>query len=723
MSPEQARGLAVDPRSDVWAFGCVLYEMMAGRRAFDGRTASDVLAAVLRDDVDWKALPPDTPREVGRLLRRCLRKEPRDRLQNAGDARIELTEAAMEEPALPPARPHRPLRILILLGVAGLGAAAVALLPALRVSRGPGPGPAPRVTRLSLELPGSLTLVEDFASPFAFAPDGSALALAAQDGPGPAEIYERPLDGLELRRIPGTAGARQPVFAPDGLWLAFFADRKLKRVPRGGGPVEALAEIGGNPRGAGFGEDGSIVVAPHQASGLLRIDARGGPLRPLTRLDEAQGEASHRWPQVLPGGRHVLFTVAVEDGSYDDARAEIVTLATGERKRLLEGGAHARYVPSGHLAFVRAGRLLAVPFDLERLSTRGSPEVVVEGVRYDPQNGGSHFAVSGTAALAYTPGRPTTSEHSLSVVDGSGRISRVGETPRPYREPILSPDGRRAAVVIGDAASSDLWLVDVASGTHSRLTFGLHPRRPTWTRDGEGITVGVPQARGWKLMTVSRDGGGAPVVLVETPHRAYPNAWSPDGRTLVYQERRPGTGWDLLALEVGRDGAVAAPRPLVATPFEETNGSLSADGRFLAYESDELDSVFEIYVRPVRGEGPKVRASAMGARWPRFGSPGRLYYWQSPRGGVRRVSYRIDGDRFVVEGVEPVWSGVEGGEAAFAQRVVVLAGYAGYDVEHAHERFLVLEGDLAAGEPPYRRPAIVLDWGDELRRLGGPRRP
>jgi serine/threonine-protein kinase len=712
MSPEQARGLPVDPRSDLWAFGCLLYEMLTGRHAFPGTNASDVLAAVLRDEPDWSALPADTPRGVRRLLRRCLRKDPRDRLQDAGDARIELTEAAMEEPPLPPPASGGLSRAVLI--AAGLTAATLVLLFVVWSRLGAGRREGLGVTRLSLDLPTGLKLAEEFPSPFAFAPDGAALALVAREGET-AEIYERVLSGLELRRIAGTAGGSQPTFAPDGRSLAFFADRKLKRVSRVGGAVEVVAEIGGNPRGASWGEDGTIVVAPHQTSGLFRVPATGGTLQPLTRLDESADEASHRWPQVLPGGTHVLYTVAREDGTYDEARTEVVSLATGERKRILEGGAHARYVPSGHLVFVHAGRLLAVPFEAARREVRGTPQVVVEGVRYDPQNGGSHIAVSGTGGLVYAPGVPTSSEHPLSFVDRAFRVTRVGETPRAYREQSLSPDGRRVAVVIGGATESDLWVVDVASGTHSRLTFGQRPRRPIWTPDGNVITVGVRRAGGWALVTVRRDGSGAPTALLETTHRAYPNAWSPDGRTLVYQERRPETGWDLMALDVGSKGT-GTPRALVATPFQEENASLSKDGRFLAYESDELDSVFEVYVRPAQGGGTPVRASTRGARWPRFGSSGRLYYWYSSRGGLKRIDYRADGDRFVVERTQSVWPGSEDEVTELARRVLVLGTYAGYDVEPATERFLMLER-TASPEAPYGRPVVVLNWWNDLRAL------
>jgi serine/threonine-protein kinase len=712
MSPEQARGLPVDPRSDVWAFGCLLYEMLAGRRAFPGTSASDVLASVLRDEADWSALPRETPAGVRRLLRRCLRKDPRERLQDAGDARLELTEAAMEDG--PPEPPRRLSRTA--LAAAGLAVVAAVLLPLAWNRLGSG-GADLGATRLSLDLPAGLSLAETFPSPFAFSPDGDAIAVAAARQDDTPEIFERALGSLELRRIDGTAGGAQPGFSPDGRWLAFFADRKLKRVPRTGGAPEVVAEIGGNLRGASWGEDGTIVLAPHQTSGLVRVPATGGTPQPLTRLDESADETSHRWPQVLPGGRHALFTVGVEDGTYDEARIDAVSLATGERTRILEGGAHARYVRSGHLVFVRGGRLLAVPFDPARLVTRGTPEVVVEGVRFDPQNGGSHFAVSGAGALVYTPGVPTSNEHPLSLVDRAFRITRVGETPRAYREQSLSPDGRRVAVVIGGASESDLWVVDLASGTHSRLTFGARPRRPTWTPDGNGITVGVRRGGGWALETVRRDGSGTPTLLLETEHRAYPNAWSPDGRRLVFQERRPETGWDLVSLEMGPGGAPGAPRALVVTPFQEENATLSKDGRFVAYESDELDSIFEIYVRPVEGAGPKVRASQTGARRPRFGTPGRLYYWQSSRGGIQRIDHHTVGDRFVVDGVGSVWPGSPEEISAFARRVLVVSSYGGYDVDPAAERFLLLERTLSPAEAPYRRPVIVLHWWDDLRAL------
>jgi serine/threonine-protein kinase len=607
MSPEQVRGQAVDARSDIWAFGCLLYEMLTGRRAFPGTSSPDVLAAVLRDDVDFTLLPADTPAGVRRLLRLCLQKDPRDRLQAAGDARLELTEAAMEEPAfVAPSRPW--LGRYIPHALAAVGLAASAALVALLL-RGPvlwqSPGLPAAGVRLSLDLPPDLTLADDYAAPFALSPDGGQVALVARRR-DTAELFLRRLDDTAVTPVPGTAGAWQPVFAPDGKGLAFFADRKLKRVSLDGGSVQVLADIGGNPRGASWGEGGAIVVAPSQTAGLFRVDDRGGELRPLTTIDEAGDEHSHRWPQVLPGGRHVLFTVSLEDSSYDDARLEVASLATGERRRVLDHAAHGRYAGDGRLVFARGGRLLAVSFDLATLSVRGEPELVIEGVRYNPQNGGTHMAVSGGGTLVYAPGAPTSPDRTLTFVDFAGRVTKVTDFPRPFREPRVSPDGRRVAAVVGGPGEGDLFVLDLSSGTLSQITFGASPHRPIWTRDGEALVFGTAAPGAFRLAMVRMEAGALPQTVMESKHRVRPSAWSADGRVLVYEERVPGAGWDILMADVGPGGDATNMRPLVATPFNEQNATVSRDGRLLAYEADELDGVFEIYVRPLMDGAAKV---------------------------------------------------------------------------------------------------------------------
>ena len=710
MSPEQIRGEAVDARTDIWAFGCLLYEMLAGRRAFPGAPGPELLAAVLRDDVDFSALPEDTPAAVRRLVERCLRKDRRQRLQDIGDARIELAEVEIDATAPRDARPQpRPRWRWLVWPLVAAGLAAALAWVALRARDRPR---EPTTLRLSLDFPAGFTLADDYGAPFAISPDGSRLAVLGRTAAdGPARLFRRDVGSLELVELPGTEGAWLPFFSPAGDEVGFFADRKLKKVGIDGSPAVVVADVGGNARGASWAPDGSIVFAPSQTAGLMRVREATAP-EPLTQLGPE--EKSHRWPQVLPAGEWVLFTVEEgEDEPYDSARLEAVSLATGERRRLLSGGAYARGLASGHLVFVRAGRLFAVRFDDAAMQVHGEPVPVLEGIRYDPRNGAAHLAVSASGTLVYGPGIPTSLENYLDWVAADGSLTRLVETPRIFREPRLSPDGRRVAMGIGPSGRAELWFLDLTSGTLSPGGLAGTPHRPTWRPDGSAVTVAVERAGRWHLLTVAADGTGAASTVLAGPHRLYPSAWSPDGRLLVYQERRPETGWDLYVVEVDAAGArVGEPRPLAATRFHEANASLSADGRWVAYESDELDAIVGIYVRAFPAGGEKVRASAGGGRWPRWGAGADLFYWHSFVGGLERIGARVEGGRYVVAGEAPVWPS---GGAEPARRLVVKPGYEGYDVDPTVPRFLMLETAAEALEPPLRRPVVVLDWASELR--------
>jgi serine/threonine-protein kinase len=708
MSPEQVRGEEVDTRTDVWAFGCLLYEMLTGRATFAGRSVAEVLAAVLRDEPDWQALPADTPLGVRRLLRRCLRRDPHTRLQHIGDARIELLDAdteAQTSAAVSPSTTRVTRTQLWTVAAVLLAAiAAAALFASWSTDATP-----PRPVRLSLELPARLAMRSDYPPPFALDPTGTVLVVEAVEE-GMRRLYARNFGDLALRALPGTEEARQPFFSPDGAWVGFFRDLKLMKAPIGGGAVLALAEIGGNPRGASWAADGSIIVAPSQTSGLVRIPDRGGAPSTLTRLDKAHGEYSHRWPDVLPGGAWAIFTVGFEDASFDEARIEAVSLTSGERRVVLAGAGFARYLAPGQLVFVRGGRLHKVAFDPGSLTTRGAPEVVLDGIRYDWRNGGTHLSVAASGVLVYTPGTPSPSEHALSWIDRAGRLTRAVDTPRPFRDPRVSPDGRRVAVAVGSSTESDLWLVD-GNGTYSRLSFGVTPHRPAWTPDGTRITVGAQKQGVWRLLSIAADGGGEPAVLFEGPNRVYPDGWSPDGRLLVFQESRPETGWDLRTIEVDAAGRpVGAPQTLAATPAHETGGVLSPDGRWLAYESDELDGIVEIYVRAFPHGGHKVRASSEGARLPVWGAGGALYYWSTgPRGRLKVLQTREQaGELIVTEGV-PVWPDGPEAPPALTRMLVTVAG-ARYDLDRVGGRFLALENPVEDG-PPFSRPVIVFDWG------------
>jgi len=724
MSPEQIRGEPVDTRTDVWAFGCLVFETLTGRPLFRGSSPAEVAAAVLRDDIDWSALPARTPPGLRRLLRRCLRRDLRERLQDIGDARVELGDLGQEdggpEADAAPAPPRVPR--------SWPGWAAAALLAAalgVVLVRGRDPTPARATARLSLELPAGLAVADDFANPFAVAPDGSRVVLLATREGTPG-LYVRAVDTLDAVPIPGTEGAWQHFLSPDGREVAFFADRKLKRVSLGGGPVLTLAEVGGNPRGGAWGSDGTIVLSPSLRSGLARVDADGGAVRPLTQLDLARGEGSHRWPEFLPGARWVVFTTGFET-IFDEARIEAVSLETGERRFLVDGGAYARYA-GGRLFFARAGRLLAVPFDPEGVAVRGSPEVVLEGVRYDPRSGSARYALSESGTLVYGPAPPTSPEHHLAWVDEAGSLVRIGDSPRQFSEPRLSPDGRRVAVRVGMAGGSDLWIVDTASATLSRASIGLSAHRPVWTPDGRGITVGAEQGGRWRLLTLSSTGSGPQTTVLERPNPVYPNAWSPDGRFLVFQELGSTTGWDLRVLEVAGDGrAVGAPRTLLATRFDERNAALSRDGRFLAYESNEPDSIFEVYVVAFPDPGAQLWGTVAGARWPRWGPGGELYYWRPTRArpgeskvaeGLHRIDWRPDASRLTVSRAAAVWG--EGPRLPEPLSGLLVALYASYDVDVSRRgpRFLVLESRTVV-EAPVHRPVVVLDGFEELRARAG----
>ena len=708
MSPEQVRGEPVDTRTDVWAFGCVLYEMLTARPAFAGRSVSEVVAAVLRDDPDWDALPPTVPRNVARLLRRCLRRDPRIRVQHVGDARLDLVED--DEPSAA-AGAHGSFVSRIALPVMAI--AAIAALGAVMFWRAPRAISTDRPIRLSLELPARLALANEPTAPFAIDPAGSHIVFEAIEG-GTQQLYVRELADPAVRAVPGTEGARQPFFSTDGAWIGFFANRKLSKVPVAGGPVLLVADIGNNPRGMVWAPDGTIVFAAPQTAGLSRVSGSGGKPTPLTTLDKARGEASHRWPDLLPGGKWVLFTVGFEEAAYDEARIDAVSLETGERRGVMANATFGRYSPDGRLLFVRGGHLHAVRFDVDRLAPQGTPEVVLDPVRYDPRNGGGHVAVSASGALVYGPGEPTISEFYLAWVDREGRLTRAIDTPRPFRNIKASPDGRRIAAVIGTSAESDLWLVD-ANGTLSRLSFGLSPHRSIWTPNGGGITVGDQQDNTWRLLTLAADGKGEPTVLFESPHRLYPNAWSRDGRYLMFQESRPETGWDLRVLEVDASGRpVGAPREFASTPFHETSAAFSPDGRWVSYESDEIDGLIQIYVRSFPDAGHKTRVSPGGGRLPAWDSRGTLHYLETPNYTMWAVQTTESNGQLVVETPQPVWRG----EIALTllRRIVnPLLGGTSYDVDSGGARFLVLETPAISSTPELSHPLIVLDWAQPRR--------
>src|SRR5262245_30813016 len=469
MSPEQARGKIVDKRTDIWAFGCVLYELLSGNQAFQSRdregagTIQDILAAVLERDPDWTLLPATTPPSIRVLLRRCLQKDAKKRLRDAADVHIEIEDAlsAPATPALPPIATTARWRHALPSVLTGLFVAVIAAGIAIWNRPAPRHGP---VSRTVIALSQGQRLAGFDQPAVALSPDGTQLVYVASDGAGTQRLYLRAMDALEAKPVAGTEGASGPFFSPDGRWIG-FAVQTLKKVSISGGATLALSDVW-NVRGASWGANDTIALAPLNNGGLSQIYAAGGPPQPLTTLKE--GDFSHRWPQFLPGGKGILFKIATT-GNPDDWQIAAQRLDTSERKILVRGGTDGRWVPSGHLVYYRAGTIIAAPFDLARLEVTGTPTPVLEGVMSSSvTGGGGQYSFSSQGLLVYVPG-PARVQADLTLIwaDRNGVALPLPAPPRPYNPPSLSPDGRLAAVPIGD----DIWIYDLARDTLSRLTF------------------------------------------------------------------------------------------------------------------------------------------------------------------------------------------------------------------------------------------------------------
>ncbi len=570
MSPEQARGQAVDKRADIWSFGVVLYEMLTGKRTFSGETISDTLAAVLRAEVDWVALPADTPASIRKLLRRCLDKDRKRRLHAIGEARIAIEEYLADPAAAsvlistPTVAPQPLWQRALPWAVAGVFALAFVVSLWSPWSSPTPPSPL----RLEVKVSPDEPLFTGTGAAAVLSPDGKTLAYVAESG-GTRRLYLRPLDQLEATLLSGTEGARDPFFSPDGRWVAFFTDNALKKVSVTGGAPLTLCETQIN-RGGTWGPDDTIVFASHTSAGLSRIPATGGTPEEITTRSE--GELSHRWPHFLPNGKAVLFTQD-QGATYDDATIEALVLRTGERKVLHEGGTYPRYLPSGstgHLVYVREATLFAAPFDPDRVEVTGQPAPVLEGVASlgAPANGGAQYAFSPTGTLVYLAGAASSSVYSLVRADRSGKATPLSDDQRFYGYPRLSPDGRRVALRVGEAASWDIWVYETERGTMSRLTFqGNSNDSPTWTPDGQRIAFSSDRDGGapniyWKRA----DGAGAAERLTTSKNRQSPWSFSPDGKRLAFHENSPETVQDLWVLPLEGE---RKPELFLATPSLE----------------------------------------------------------------------------------------------------------------------------------------------------------
>jgi serine/threonine protein kinase len=638
MAPEQAKGRPADRRADMWAFGCVLYEMLTGQPAFSGENVTEVLAAVVRDEPDCSGLPKATPPAIETLIRRCLKKDPRQRLADASAARLDLDDAltgragASEDEPRGRRRRHAPFAVPLLIGVTLLAGSILGWT--LRPQTPPSSGiPA----RLEISLPPGDQL-DLFYNNVALSPDGRTVAYVASHE-GVSRLYVRPLDSFEVSPLAGTDGAFHPFFSPDARWLGFFAQGKMKKIRVGGGAVQAIVDAGPNG-GASWGADGTIVYAPSAITGkagLARVSDEGGEPTVVTTPDVAKGEYNHRYPQILPGGRAVLFT-SLSGFGWDESRVEAVRLDTGERRLLVRGGHTGRYVPGGHLLYYRAGAIYAVRFDPDRLEVYGeSPVAIADDALGNSGIVGAPLAISDKGSVAYVPapaGRRQL-ERRLMWTDRQGRLEPLGAPVRNYSDrPVVSPDGRRVAVVIV-SGTAELWVYDLARASLTPLTSDRSSSAdPVWTPDSRRLAYRNNQTGSWSLYQRTVDGSEPEEPLTTGQVNETPWSWSPNGRVLAFERWSSATGRDIYTLSLDGD---RKPRPFLASPAREGAPQFSPDGRWVAYVSDESGG-FQVYVAPYPGPGRRWQISMDGGDAPQWNPKGgELFYENGPQTMVVNV--------------------------------------------------------------------------------------
>jgi eukaryotic-like serine/threonine-protein kinase len=585
MAPEQVEGGEVDARTDIFAFGAVVYEMATGKKAFDGKSQASVIGAILKDDPPpISSLQPMTPPALDRVVKKCLAKEPDRRWQAASDVCDELkwiaevgSQTAMPAAATATAeRSHTQRRWVLVAGLVCLIVTVIAAFAVWNLKPTPAP-PAPRpVTRTVITLPPGDRLAGPDQPTVALSPDGNQLAYVAIRG-GTQQVYLRAMDSMEARTIPGTEGATNPFFSPDGQWLGFFAGGKLKKVSVSGGTALTLGDTP-FPRGASWSSQGTIIFAPGGIGVLEQVPDSGGTPQPLTHLEK--GEVTHGWPEFLPGGKAVLFAGGAGNGSWGNAQVAVQSLATGGRRNLVPAGTAPRYALSGHLVYAQRGNLMAVPFDPQRLTVTGSVVLVVEGVAQSLVTGGAQYSFSATGLLVYVPGFLRENLSTLVWVNRNGTEQALVAPARAYDRPRISPDGRRVAVDITEE-ETQVWLYDLSRNTLTRLTFeGNANQYPAWTPDGKRIAFRSNKAGPGNLFWQMADGSGGLERLTTSEYTHTPHSFSPDGQVMAFQEINSTTGNDIWVLRLGDRKA----QPFLRTPFSESAPRFSPNGRWLAYK-------------------------------------------------------------------------------------------------------------------------------------------
>jgi len=687
MSPEQARGNAADKRADIWAFGCVLYEVLTGRRAFERATVTNTLAAIVDEEPDWSILPASTPARIEHLLRRCLHKDPRWRLRDIGDARIELGDdrnLVRRKDSVRKGASSRQLlwaaSVVVLTVIAAMLVVVWRMRPALTLPE----------ARLEIATPPSADPVS-----FAISPDGRALTFVALYE-GRSRLWLRSLNATSSRSLEGTDGASCPFWSPDATSIGFFADGVIKRIELDTGSVRTLTTA--LSCGGAWNREDTILFAGPLFGPISRISAASSA---TTRVDVTRpSKVSHRLPHFLPDGRHFLYYIA----GPPDRRGVYVNDVTGsESRRLLDADTGAVYLPSGHLLFVRQGTLLAEKFDLAKRVVSGKPFPVEEHVAFNPTKYVAAVSASSTDVFAYRSGS-AVGKRQFVWVDRSGKeLKRVGDPdPADPLDPALSPDGDRVALHRNVNGRPDIWLLE-PGGSPNRFTSeeiaADGPIRPIWSPDGTQIVFASAPKKVTDLFRRPVSGGNIEPIL-ETDQPKAATDWSSDGRFLLYRSFSRNTGWDIWALPMDSRGIPATPFSVLRTNFDETNGQLSPDGKWVAYQSNETGR-FEVYLRPFPGPGSKWPVSRNGGAQVRWRRDGKELFYVGLDARLMAVPIQLasNGVQIGIGAPAPLFTTHIGGAVQGADRQQ-------YMVSSDGQRFLM----NAIVEEPTTPIIVVLNW-------------
>jgi serine/threonine protein kinase len=683
MSPEQAKGRPAERTSDVWAFGCVLYEMLTGHAAFAGETVGEIIAAVLTEEPDWRQLPPAVPVSIRRLLRRCLQKDRKQRLQHIGDARIEINEArsGSDLDGEPRSNASGSRQWLPALTATVLIGAVIMWMVASRTVT------APPEVRFEVTTP----LTPDPVS-LAVSPDGQQIAFVATSNER-QQIWVRPLNSTLSRPLAGTDGGVYPFWSPDSRSIGFFNDGKLKLIDIDGGLVRDLANAP-NPLGGAWNSDGTILFTQNFAGPISRISAAGGDPTVVTRIEGQQ--SSHRFPRFLPDGRHFLYYVPGDAGARGVYVGQLDGAATG---RLLDADAAAVYASPGYLLFVRQGKLIAQKFDPGKLALSGNPfPVADQSLTVGDASSSVGLSASAAGSIVYRGGQAGGLQRQFVWFDRSGKeIGKLAVDDASPQTPSLSPDGRRIALARTVNGNTDIWMLDLARGTLNRFTYDAATDvAPVWSPDGQRVVFSSNRKGVFDLYQKSVTGTGGEDLVLATPQNKGASDWSPDGRFVLYRSPGP-SGFDLWAVPITGE---RKPVPVVQTDFEERDGQFSPDGNWIAYQSNESGRI-EIWVQSFPGPGGKSQVSTNGGAQVRWGHDGKELFYIALDGQLMSVPIHLTNNQ-TVEAETPV--------ALFATHIggAVQGPYPQYYVVSPDSKKFLMDTIVTeAGNSPI---TVILNW-------------